>query len=164
MKEGLHFRNWSLVLQLLLVLISPKHTLGTRTFMQWNTGKTWSEGRTVRAPSADCRVLAGIWTAGRTGSGTSPSDDGIRVWYFLNKKERQTHWSWIYCVTTFPHPWEAAESSEKLKQNRHSSSLAPWSQAQSSVHGIMILTRKKVTVALKDPVPQKARRPTISTS
>lgn len=61
--------------------------------MQWNTGKTWSEGRMVRASSADCSVLTGVWTAGRMGSGGPPSEGGRRVWYFFNRKDRQTHWS-----------------------------------------------------------------------
>lgn len=105
------------------IYISLYLTLGTKILIHWNTGKTCSEGRTVRASSADCKVLTATGTAGRVGSRISPSEAGMRVWHFLNKKERQTHWSWIYCATIFPHPWEDDDSSKKLRQKSQVTNL-----------------------------------------
>lgn len=134
--------------------------MGTKIFMQWNTGKTWSEGRIVRASSADCKVLTGIWTAGRTGSRISLSEVGIRVWYFFNKKERQTHWSWIYCATIFPHPWEDDDSSEKLRQKTKSLPHLSLRLSQFPLHIVHYPYKgRNYTVIIKYPKPRKPHKP-----
>lgn len=70
----------------------------------------------MRAASAARRVLSGVRTAGGTGSGAAPSEAGGRAGCFFSRRERQAHWSWMYCAATLPHPGEDGDSSRRLKQ------------------------------------------------